>query len=216
MILVMLCWCAALGQTVHDEYFNDGAVPAYQNKTLPQDETKNAFQNLSDSGWNTALGSSSNMSRGKQETAQDSSSNMSHSKQETTLGSSLNMSHSKQNTAQVLPDAKLIFQSEKSQTWEIAEFSDNLTRDSALSYCQTLITSFSDTGQNGDSAASLLSSGASSQYSDFYFYCPFLLERFSLTPYDSSNSNLQIVLTWNQDGSCSHIYLGFPFVEYCF
>lgn len=186
MILVMLCWCAALGQTVHDEYFNDGAVPAYQNKTLPQDETQNAFQNLSDSGWNTALGPSSNMS------------------------------HSKQETAQGLPDAKLIFQSEKSQTWEIAEFSDNLTRDSALSYCQTLISSFSDTGQTGDSAASLLSSGASSQYSDFYFYCPFLLEHFSLTPYDSSKSNLQIVLTWNQDGSCSHIYLGFPFVEYCF
>lgn len=160
VVIVILCWCAALVQTVHDNYFNDGAVPAYQNKTLEQDDTQNAFQNVS--------------------------------------------------------DTNLIFQSKKSQTWEIAEFPDKLTRDSALSYCQTLINTLADTDRNDNSTASLISSGASSGYSDFYFYCPFLLENYSLTPYDSGGSNLQIVLTWNKDGSCSHVYLGFPFVEYCF
>ncbi len=193
VIIVILCWCAALGQTVHDNYFNDRAVPAYQNKTLKQDDTQNAFQNMSDSG-------------------KDSTQSISDSGKD----SLLNISDKENNSSQGLPGANLIFQSKKSQTWEIAEFPDKLTRDSALSYCQTLINTLTDTDWNDNSTASLISSGVSSGYSDFYFYCPFLLENFSLTPYDSGGSNLQIVLTWNKDGSCSHVYLGFPFVEYCF
>lgn len=108
-----------------------------------------------------------------------------------------------------LSDAVTAFQTEKSQTLEISSAPKKLTRKTAPAYCQSL-------ARQLDSESSLLSSHSDADYSDFYFYSPVLEKQFQMPPVSAAGSNLQIVFVWNRDGSCKHIYLGIPWIEYCF
>lgn len=114
-----------------------------------------------------------------------------------------------QNDTLPLSDAVSAFQTTNSQTLEIPSVTNQLTQKNAAQYCQKLAAQI-------DSNATLLSSHSDSKYSDFYYYSPSLNDQFQLTTASTSESNLQIVFTWNQDGSCSHIYLGIPYIEYSF
>ncbi len=151
ILLIVICWCAALIQAVASKTRREQSVPAFQNETLKGEDVQNAYLNLS---------------------------------------------------------ASDVFQSKQSQTIEL-NVPDPLTKASAASYCQTLIHSL-------DSSSYSVSSGSSAKYSDFYYYSPFLAQHLSVAPAASGQSNLQIAFTWKNDGTCSHIYLGVPFIEYCF
>lgn len=112
-----------------------------------------------------------------------------------------------QNETISLSDAVTAFETEKSQTLELSSASKKLTQETALVNCQSL-------AKQIDSHATLLSSHSDADYSDFYFYSPALNKQFQISPV--SGSNLQIVFVWNTDGSCKHIYLGMPCIEYSF
>lgn len=114
-----------------------------------------------------------------------------------------------QNKTISLQDAKPIYQTKESQTLEIPFVSKQLTRESASNHCQSM-------ADRLDSDAALLSSHSDKNYSDFYFFSPFLKKQLQIAPTSSTGSNLQIVFVWNNDGSCRHIYLGIPCIEYCF
>lgn len=114
-----------------------------------------------------------------------------------------------QNETIPLTDAISAFQATNSQTLELPSISKEITQENASYYCQELIKEI-------DSNALLLSSHSDSAYSDFYYYSPILKEKFHLTSISANNSNLQIVFTWKNDGSCSHIYVGMPCIEYNF
>lgn len=83
----------------------------------------------------------------------------------------------------------------------------SLSKDTATSYCNTLCSLI-------DSDASIISSHTEKNYTDFYCYSPLLKEYFNIDPY--SESNLQIAFTWDQEGNCTNIYLGFPCIDYDF
>lgn len=111
----------------------------------------------------------------------------------------------------ILPVSDVIpaFQTELSQTLELSGDTAHLTKENVTAYCQSL-------ARQLDSKASLLSFHSDSDYSDLYFYSPVLQEKFQISPATSSGSNLQIVVVWNQDGGCKHIYLGMPCIELSF
>lgn len=106
-------------------------------------------------------------------------------------------------------DAIPAFQTELSQTLELTGDTAQLTKETALAYCNSL-------AKQLDSQSSLLSFHSDSDYSDFYYYSPALQEKFQISPVTSSGSNLQIVFVWDQQGSCKHIYLGMPCIEFSF
>lgn len=114
-----------------------------------------------------------------------------------------------QNQTMSFSEAIPAFQTEKSQTLELSSAPKDLTQKTCSTYFQSLIKSI-------DSGATLISSHSDTGYSDFYLYSPVLHERFQISPATSAGSNLQIVFVWNKDGSCKHIYLGIPCIEYCF
>ena len=113
------------------------------------------------------------------------------------------------NDSFTLSDAVCAFQTEKSQTLELSSDPKQLTRETSSTYLLSLT-------ERIDSGASLISSHSDTNYSDFYLYSPVLEKQFQISPVAATGSNLQIVFVWNKDGSCKHIYLGMPYIEYCF
>lgn len=114
-----------------------------------------------------------------------------------------------QNETTPLTEAIPAFQAKNSQTLDLSPVSKQVTRETASSYCQSL-------AKQIDSDITLLSSHSDAGYSDFYFYSPSLEEQFQIPPITAAGSNLQIVLVWNKNGGCRHIYLGAPCIEYSF
>lgn len=114
-----------------------------------------------------------------------------------------------QSAATPLSDAVPIYETDKSQTLETLPVPKQLTRESAMNDCRSMANQL-------DPYATLLSSHSDKNYSDFYFFSPSLKKQLQISPVTSTGSNLQIVFVWNEDGSCRHIYLGIPFIEYCF
>lgn len=111
-----------------------------------------------------------------------------------------------------------VSKTEKSQTWEIfADFSE-LTKEAADSYCQNSTTFPALSYLINKTAPDCVpvTSHSSSDFSDFYFYSSSLQKQFQISPITSTGSNVQIVFVWNPDGSCKHIYIGTPCIEYNF
>lgn len=114
-----------------------------------------------------------------------------------------------QNETVSLSDTVSAFQSNTSQTLELTTVPKNLTKNTAHYYMKNLLNQI-------DSKATLYSSHSDSSFSDFYCYSPTIEENFQLESLSSNGCNLQIVFTWNKDGSCKNIYLGMPCIEYDF
>lgn len=122
-----------------------------------------------------------------------------------TLSSSIDL-----NSSIPLSNAIPAFRTKNSQTLELFSASKQVTRETSSSYCQSL-------AKQIDSNTTLLSYHSDTSYSDFYFYSPALEEQFQIPPVSTTaGNNIQIVLVWNKNGSCKHIYLGIPYIEYCF
>lgn len=84
---------------------------------------------------------------------------------------------------------------------------NNVTRENVSDYVGTLCASL-------DADCRKISSHTEKNYTDFYYYSPILAEKYKI---DSvTGSNLQIAFTWDKNGNLSHIYMGFPNIDYDF
>lgn len=101
------------------------------------------------------------------------------------------------------------FQTNNGQTLKVNATPDKLTKSTASYYLQTLLKQI-------DPDAALYSSYTGSDYSDFYCYSPAINKKFQVETIPSNGCNLQIVFTWDKNGTCKNIYLGMPCIEYDF
>lgn len=116
---------------------------------------------------------------------------------------------SAQNEEILLSDAVSAFQTSSSQTLELTTVPKKLTKDTAHYYLQSLLNQI-------DPDATLYSSHSDSSYSDFYCYSPAMDETFQIESLSSNGCNLQVVFTWDKNGTCKNIYIGMPCIEYDF